>query len=68
MNSIKSSAFKDCTSLIAVKLSNKLTELDYGLFSGCTSLLYIVIPDETSIKKLTYRSYYSDSSTTLGSF
>ena len=41
-------AFKDCTSLFKVQLSNNLTGIYLGAFYGCTSLKEIVIPDSVT--------------------
>ena len=50
---IRSGAFQNCTSLTDIKLSNSLTAIEggddfyfiNGVFSGCTALEHVVIPD-----------------------
>ena len=48
VTSIGDAAFKYCTGLTSVTISNSVTSIGSGAFSGCTSLTSIIIPDSAT--------------------
>lgn len=64
--SIKSSAFKNCTSLTEIVLPESLTSIGSSAFKNCASLVSVTIPDSvTSIEYATFEGCVSLTSFTL---
>lgn len=45
IDTIRSGAFEDCTSLTTIKLCKSLKRIDANAFAGCTALCEVVVPD-----------------------
>ena len=67
VESIGSSAFKDCTGLVNVTIGNGVKSIDYSAFYGCTELTSITIPDSvTSIGGFAFYGCTGLTSATIG--
>lgn len=55
VTSVDSGAFRNCTSITSVTISDGVTSIDYEAFSGCTSLKNITIPD--SVTSINYEAF-----------
>ncbi len=56
VTSIGSDAFKDCSQLVSIKLSESLDYIATFAFAYCTSLSHIILPD--SVTSISVRAFY----------
>ena len=62
VTSIRSSAFRDCSSLTSVTIGNSVTSIGNYTFGGCSSLTSVTIPN--SVKSIGKNAFYGCSSLT----
>ena len=68
VTSIGTWAFNNCTSLTTVNVNSSsagLTKYGYNMWYGCTSLLYIYVPDEASVTAYKRAINWSDYTTKI---
>ncbi len=63
VNTIESSAFKECGDLVSITIPNTITEIGNYAFEGCYSLRTIVIPN--SVKSIGLKAFFGSELTSI---